>query len=34
VNERNISLLFSHELDNGHYDDLLPAQEKDDSGIF
>jgi hypothetical protein len=29
VTERNISLLLGGELDNSHFDDLLPVEEKD-----
>lgn len=28
VAERNMSVVFSDELDNGHYDVLLPVEEK------
>jgi hypothetical protein len=28
VTERNVSLLFTGEQDNGHYDALLPDEEK------
>jgi hypothetical protein len=31
---RNVSLLFSGELGNGHYDALLPVQENEDRGLL
>jgi hypothetical protein len=32
--ERNVSLSFDGELDNGHYDALLPVQGNERMGIF